>query len=167
MFQILKDGVKYANYDREVEAREDYKRLKLWYKTSNIQVFKKTSPTKPSEVPLISSSGYYKEVFEGWRKLESSSIKGDGFTVLFERYGERTIDRMCDALNGWYTMWTKYRITFSDKKGKIAVVTKTNENADKIFSMVVDAKSCDDPVDEATVAETVRAVFTAIVNFVK
>ena len=166
MFQIVKDGEKYANYDPEKEARNAYKKLTKWYKDSTLQVFHKTTPTAPSKVPIVGSSGYRKDVFQGWKKLESSTIKGDGFIITFEMYGAPDKDVMCDALNGWYTHWTECRIKLKDEKGEASITTSI-ENADKIFEILINITPIDDPWDKMSLAECVRAGFCALVNYLK
>lgn len=70
----------------------------------------------PSEIKMRSYRGYHQDVFEGWRKLAAATIEGEGYTITFSRLGERTIDMFCDALNGWYTIWTKFRCEYVDKQ---------------------------------------------------
>ena len=90
----------------------------------------KKAPAIPSSIKLKAFSGYRKNIFEGWKKLEDSTIAGEGYKVEFYRLSERTIDRMCDALNGWYNVWTKFRCDFEDTKGTLSIVVRKPEEAD-------------------------------------
>ena len=92
----------------------------------------------PSSIKLKAFSGYRKNIFEGWKKLEDSTIAGKGYKVEFYRLSERTIDRMCDALNGWYNVWTKFRCDYEDEKGSLSIVVREPEEADKIFKIMSD-----------------------------
>ena len=98
----------------------------------------KKTPAIPSSIKLKAFSGYRKNIFEGWKKLEDSTIAGEGYKVEFYRLSERTIDRMCDALNGWYNVWTKFRCDYEDTKGTLSIVVRKPEEADKIFKIMSD-----------------------------
>ena len=98
----------------------------------------KKAPAIPSSIKLKAYSGYRKNIFEGWKKLEDSTITGEGYKVEFYRLSERTIDRMCDALNGWYNVWTKFRCDYEDTKGTLSIVVRKPEEADKIFKIMSD-----------------------------
>ena len=92
----------------------------------------------PSEVKIKSNYGYRYNVFEGWKKLLEAAIYGDGYTVEFYRLSERTIDRNCDALNGWYNIWTKFLCEYSDSKGRLSITVRKSEDADRLFRMLSD-----------------------------
>lgn len=98
----------------------------------------KPSPILPSAIEMKCSSGYRKNVFEGWKKLDEATITGDGYKVEFFRLSERTIDRMCDALNGWYNVWTKFRCEYQDAKGSLSITVRKPEEADKISNAMTD-----------------------------
>ena len=91
----------------------------------------------PSEIKMRSYRGYHRDVFEGWRKLAAATIEGEGYTITFSRLGERTIDMFCDALNGWYTVWTKFRCEYVDKQGTLSITVRKPEDADKLFNIMV------------------------------
>ena len=92
----------------------------------------------PSEIKMRSYRGYHRDVFEGWRKLAAATIEGEGYTITFSRFGECTIDMFCDALNGWYTVWTKFRCEYVDKQGKLSITVHKPEDADKLHRMLAD-----------------------------
>ncbi len=103
----------------------------------------------PSAITLNSYYGYYDEIFAGWKKLDEATIKGDGYTVDFYRLSERTIDPMCDALNGWENIWTKFRCEYKDQKGTIAITVHKPEDADKLFNMLFENERGEIAVDTA------------------
>ena len=70
--------------------------------------------------------------------LPNHRIIGEGYKVEFYRLSERTIDRMCDALNGWYNVWTKFRCDYEDEKGTLSIVVCKPEEADKILKIMSD-----------------------------
>ena len=90
----------------------------------------------PSEITMQSHCGYRKNIFEGWRKMPEATIIGDGYKVEFFRLSERTIDVMCDALNGWYNVWTKFRCEYTDSKGTLSITVRKPEDADKLFNLL-------------------------------
>ncbi len=83
----------------------------------------------PSEIKLKSYYGYHRNIFEGWQKLPDATITAEGYTVEFSRLSERTIDRMCDALNGWYNIWTKFCCEYTDGKGTLSITVRKPEAA--------------------------------------
>ena len=103
-----------------------------------VQDEQKSSPVPPSAIKLKAFSGYRKNIFEGWKRLDEATITGEGYKVEFYRLSERTIDRMCDALNGWYNVWTKFRCEYEDAKGTLTVTIRKPEDADKIFKIMAD-----------------------------
>ena len=126
------------------------------------------NPKMPSAIKLKSYSGYRKNVFEGWMKLDDATIVGEGYKVEFFRLSERTIDRMCDALNGWHNIWTKFRCEYTDAKGKLSITVRNPDEADKIFK----AMSCLQPVsfeheDTLAVADVARIKLESIIGFLK
>ena len=126
------------NFDTEKEARGCYDMFSKWNDVSGIEVIHYIRPIKPSAAPIKGSSGYRKNVFTGWKHIESSAILRNDFKVIFECYGEATIDTFCDALNGWYTTWTHWRATFTDDKGSIQITTSKKEVIDHLFETIVE-----------------------------
>ena len=94
----------------------------------------------PSEIKMRSYRGYHRDVFEGWRKLPEATIEGKGYTVTFLRLSERTIDMFCDALNGWYNVWTKFCCEYKDSEGTLSITVRKPEDADKLFNLLIDIK---------------------------
>ncbi len=94
----------------------------------------------PSEIKMYSCRGYRRNVYEGWKKLDDATISGEGSTVEFFRLSERTIDKMCDALNGWYNIWTRFCCEYTDSKGKLSVTVRKPEDADKLYNLLLDIK---------------------------
>ena len=92
----------------------------------------------PSEVKMKSYRGYHRDVFTGWQKMPEATIIGEGYIVEFSRLSERTIDPMCDALNGWYALWTKFCCEYTDSKGKLSIIFRKPEDADKLYQMLSD-----------------------------
>ena len=92
----------------------------------------------PSEVTMKSYRGYRHDIFEGWRKMPEATIVGEGYTVDFSRLSESTIDMMCDALNGWYSIWTKFCCELTDSKGKLSIIFRKPEDADKLYNLLSD-----------------------------
>ena len=90
----------------------------------------------PSEITMKSYRGYRNDIFEGWKKLDDATIAGEGYIVEFFRLSERTIDMMCDALNGWYGIWTKFRCEYTDSKGTLSITVRKPEDADKLFILL-------------------------------
>ena len=90
----------------------------------------------PSEVKMKSYRGYRHSIFEGWQKLPEATIIGEGYTVEFSRLSESTIDMMCDALNGWFNIWTKFCCDFTDTKGKLSIIFRKPEDADKLYNLL-------------------------------
>lgn len=91
----------------------------------------------PSEITMKSYRGYRNDIFEGWKKLDDATIAGDGYIVEFFRLYERTIDIMCDALNGWYNVWTKFCCEYKDSRGKLSITVRKPEDADKLLEGLV------------------------------
>ncbi len=92
----------------------------------------------PSEVKMECSRGYRNEIYEGWKKLNAATILGEEYKIDFYRLSERTIELFCDALNGWYNVWTKFRCEYSDRKGKLVIIVRKPEDADKLFRILSD-----------------------------
>lgn len=134
----------------------------------SIQSEAQSRPELPSEIKMKSCSGYRKNVFEGWKKLDAATITGNGYKVEFFRLSERTIDRMCDALNGWYNVWTKFRCDYSDSKGTLSIIVRKPEEADRLFRAMTDLQ----PVvfeneDTLSVADVARIKMESIIGFIK
>ncbi len=92
----------------------------------------------PSEVKMKSYRGYRHNVPDGWKKLEEATINADTYKVEFFRLCERTIDPMCDALNGYYSTWTKFLCEYADEHGKLSIIVRKPEDADKLYRMLTD-----------------------------
>ena len=90
----------------------------------------------PSEVKMKSYRGFRYDIFEGWRKMPEVTIDGDGYTIVFSRLSERTIDDFCDALNGYFNIWTKFRIDYTDDKGTLSITFRKPTDADKLYNML-------------------------------
>ena len=90
----------------------------------------------PSEIKMKSYRGYHRDVFEGWDKMPEATIIGEEYIVEFSRLSERTIDIMCDALNGWYNVWTKFRCEYKDRKGTLSITVRKPEDADKLYVLM-------------------------------
>ena len=134
----------------------------------SIQSEGQSRPELPSEIIMKSCSGYRKNVFEGWKKLDAATIAGEGYKVEFFRLSERTIDRMCDALNGWYNIWTKFRCEYEDSKGTLSITVRKPEDADKISKAMTDLQ----PVTfehEGTLSATAvaRIKMESLIGFIK
>ena len=134
----------------------------------SIQSEDQNRPELPSEIKMKSCSGYRKNVYEGWKKLDAATIAGEGYKVEFFRLSERTIDRMCDALNGWYNIWTKFRCEYEDSKGTLSITVRKPEDADKISKAMTDLQ----PVTfehEGTLSATAvaRIKMESLIGFIK
>ena len=123
----------------------------------------------PSEVKLPSYCGYYNKTFEGWKEMPTAAITGIGYTVKFYRLGERTIDPMCDALNGWHTVWTKFRFEYSDsEKTGIQIIVRKPEDADKLYKMMQNIAPMEFEHEIImTAAEVARSKAETIVQWIK
>ena len=136
--------------------------------TKTIDEPEKPSPMLPSAIEMKGSSGYRKNVFEGWKKLDEATITGEGYKVEFFRLSERTIDRMCDALNGWYNVWTKFRCEYTDSKGVLSITVSKPEDADKISRAMTDLQPVTFEHEGTTaVANVARTKIEALIGFVK
>ncbi len=121
----------------------------------------------PSEVTMKSYRGYHQDVFEGWKKLGEATIEGEGYTVMFSRLAERTIDMFCDALNGWYTVWTKFRCEYVDQKGKLFITVRKPEDADKLYQMLSDIQPVTFEHEGTTSAvDTARTKMETLINLI-
>ena len=137
-------------------------------KETELEQSRESSPKLPSAIEMKSCSGYRKNVFEGWKKLDEATISGEGYKVEFFRLSEKTIDRMCDALNGWYNVWTKFRCDFQDAKGTLTITVRQPEEADKISMAMSDLQ----PVTfehEGTLsaANVARIKMESLIGFIK
>ena len=139
MFQVLSkmNGQFYKHeFDTEKEANGWLNMIIKWEGVTGTQLVHDTNPVKPSEAPIKGSSGLRKNVFTGWKHIESSTITRREFEVTFDCYGEPTIDMFCDALNGWYTTWTRWRATFSNGKETIQITTHKRDVIDRLFEII-------------------------------
>ena len=121
----------------------------------------------PSEVTLKSYRGYRHNIFEGWQKLPEVTINGKGYTVEFSRLSERTIDPMCDALNGWYGIWTKFCCDFTDSKGKLSIIFRKPEAADKLYNLLTDITPLEfDHEGTLSAADVARSKLETLINLI-
>ena len=117
---------------------------------------------------MKSYSGYRKNIFEGWKKLDDATIVGDGYTVEFFRLSERTIDRMCDALNGWHNIWTRFRCDYTDEKGTLSITVRKPEDADRISKLMSDLKPVAFEHEETLPAvDVARTKLEPLIDFMK
>ena len=122
----------------------------------------------PSEVKMKSYSGYRRDVFEGWKKMPDAAIIGDGYTVEFSRLSERTIDMMCDSLNGWFNVWTKYLCEYTDKQGTLAIIVRKPKDADKLFNMFSDIRPVEFEHERITPAANVaRTKMETLIDLIR
>ena len=147
-----KKGLELLKSARKVAAEKDI-----------TAIVKKTFGTWPSKARLRKGSGYYNKTPNGWYLLDDSTIAGIGYTVHFYRLAERTIDPMCDAMNGWYAKWSKFQCVFEDANGKLTIIVPAEDKADHIWEWV--CKAVKD--DEHSEAHNVRVGFQSIIDFVK
>ena len=164
MWQVLsKAEGKFSkvDYDTEKEARSWINMIGKWEWVSGVQLIHITDPVKPSMAPIRGDSGYRRNIKEGWKPVESSTITRTGFEVKFEAYGEAAIDVFCDAMNGWYTEWTKWRATFSNGSTTIQVTTRRKDTIDRLFEVIVAVGPDSDP--EFSEEELARSYFERIV----
>ena len=143
-------GIKFADYESE------------WRKENHSDL------TRPSEVRTPSTDGFMHHTQDGWKPLKASTIEDDGFKVEFSRYAERTIDPMCDALNGWHYAWQNdFECKYTDKNGELTLRTQKPEEADRLFDIMTNVQ----PVTfehEGTMAaaEVARAGMQALIQFI-
>ena len=143
-------GVKFADYESE------------WKKET------KSELTRPSEVRTPSTDGFMRHTQDGWKPLKASTIEGDGFKVEFSRYAERTIDPMCDALNGWYYAWQNdFECKYTDKNGELTLRTRKPEEADRLFDIMTNVQPVTfEHEGTMTAAEVARAGMEALIQFI-
>ncbi len=122
----------------------------------------------PSEIKIKSNSGFHSDIFEGWKKMPEATIVGQGYTVEFSRLSERTIDRFCDALNGWYNVWTKFCCTYTDKKGSLSIIVRKPEDADKLFNLLANISPVEFENEDPMSAEDVaRSALEALIEMIR
>ena len=152
----------FENALREAEAAHLVSQRELMTESSE------PCPIPPLAIELKSCSGFRKNVFEGWKKLEGATIEGEGYKVEFSRLSERTIDRMCDSLNGYYNIWTKFLCEYSDAKGQLSIAVRKPEEADKIFKAMSDIQPLTfEHEGTMSPAEVARTRFETIISFIK
>ena len=121
----------------------------------------------PSEVKMKSYRGYRHDIFEGWRKMPEVSIIGEGYTVEFSRLSESTIDMMCDALNGWFNTWTKFCCDFTDSKGKLSIIFRKPEDADKLYNLLSDITPLEfEHEGTLSAADVARSMLETMINLI-
>lgn len=121
----------------------------------------------PSEVKMKSYRGCHRDVFTGWQKMPEATIIGEGYIVEFSRLFERTIDPMCDALNGWYALWTKFCCEYTDSKGKLSIIFRKPEDADKLYSMLADVTPLEfEYEDTLSAADVARSKIETLISLI-
>ena len=121
----------------------------------------------PSEVKMKSYRGYHRDIFEGWRKMPEVTIIGEGYTIEFSRLSERTIDMFCDALNGWENVWTKFCCDFTDSKGKLSIIFRKPEDADKLYNMLANITPLEfEHEDTLSAADVARSKLETLINLI-
>lgn len=124
--------------------------------------------TNPSAIIIATIFGFFNDIINGWVKLNDATIIGEGFTVEFYRLFERTIDRNCDALNGWYSFkTTKFLMKLTiDGETKELMVTTEND-ADKLFEIFKSIETVDFGEDGImTAKEIANTKFEAIKAYI-
>ena len=122
----------------------------------------------PSEIKMKSYRGYHRDVFEGWKKLNEATIDGEGYTVSFFRLSESTIDEMCDALNGWFNIWTKFRCEYKDEQGTLSITVRKPEDADKLFNIMVSVEPIEfEHEDRLSAVDVARSKMESLINMIK
>lgn len=122
----------------------------------------------PSEVRMKVNSGYRRQIPVGWRPIPGAEIIGDGYTVKFYRLSERTIDEMCDALNGWRNVWTKFYCEYSDRIGTLAITVRKPEDADKLYKLMDGIKPVTfEHEGTSTAVEMARITMEAVIELIK
>ena len=121
----------------------------------------------PSEVTMKSYRGYHRDIFTGWRKMPEATIIGEGYTIEFSRLLESTIDMMCDALNGWYNIWTKFCCDFTDSKGKMSIIFRKPEDADKLYNLLSDIAPLEfEHEGTLSAADVARSKLETLINLI-
>ena len=125
-------------------------------------------PKHPSEIRTPSTDGFSRHMSEGWKPLKDATIEGDGYKVEFSRYADKTIDTMCDALNGWYYVWRNdFNCTYTDDKGKLELRLDKPEDADRLFDIMTNIQPVTfEHEGSMTTAEVARAGMEAIIQFI-
>ena len=121
----------------------------------------------PSEIKMNSYHWYSSDIFEGWKQLDAATIDGEGYTVSFFRLSERTIDVMCDALNGWFNIWSKFRCEYKDDKGTLSITVRKPEDADKLYRMLYDIRPVTfEHEDTTTAVDVARTRMETIISLI-
>ena len=127
MYQVIveKNGRKlFANCTFE-QVSETVSRAEKANMTVLDVLCKKTVGVRPSDADMPRGNGYYKGTPEGWISAKDSTIDGLGYTVKFDMLGERHIDMMCDALNGWECVYSKVKCVFKDEAENCRLLCQT------------------------------------------
>lgn len=107
---------------------------------------------------------FRKNIKEGWTK--NDTIIGDGFTINTYRYAEATIDPNCDALNGWYTTFTKFKFELIVGNDKDVIIVNRKADADKLYTIFDKITETNFGAEGYTTAsENAITAFTAIKTF--
>ena len=122
----------------------------------------------PSEVKMPIYHDYHYNVPEGWQKIPETTIVGEGYKVEFYRLSERTIDMMCDALNGWFNIWTKFNCEYTDGKGKLSITVRKPEDADKLFNMLAGITPLEfEHEDSMPAVDVARTKLETVIDLIK
>jgi hypothetical protein len=124
-------------------------------------------PKHPSEIRTPSADGFSRHMSEGWKPLKDATIEGDGYKVEFSRYADKTIDPMCDALNGWHYAWQNdFNCTYTDSKGKLELRLDKPEDADRLFDIMTNIQPVTfEHEGSMTATEVARAGMEAMIQF--
>lgn len=120
---------------------------------------------KPSEITFKSITGTRKTVPSGWVPVPACTINGDGFTVEFERLSICTIDPQCDALNGYYNVWSKWYIKLTTPTFSKSLAVTTAQ-ADKLHDILSNISSTSDDDGTNSASKNAEIAFTTIANFI-
>lgn len=120
----------------------------------------------PTTITPHAVSGYRRKVFSGWKRLDEATINGEGYSFEFFRYGAATIDRNCDALNGWYTCWTDYRIDYRDSEGELSLTVKDEKAVSILFSNVCALTDITDEEGRYTAQEQARDWMNSLIGLI-
>ncbi len=122
----------------------------------------------PSQIKMSTYYDYRYNIPEGWHKLPEATIIGEGYTVDFFRLSECTIDPFCDALNGWYNIWTQFYCKYTDEKGELSIIILKPEDADKLYEMLIDIKPIEFEHEDTLLAvDIARTKLETLIDMIK
>jgi len=104
---------------------------------------------------------FRKNIIEGWKEIPTGTISTDYFTIKAYAYNEATIDRNCDALNGWYAIETDYKIEIAYTNAdaddvKYNIRSKDKNTISKVFNIL----------DNIADSNDIETSFYALRNFI-